>query len=154
MYPEKLLPLAITNLLEGKKVPVYGDGKYVRDWLFVDDHCRGIELILTKGKVGETYCIGGLTNDVNNLELIRKVLSIMGKKESESIEYVKDRPGHDRRYAVDYSKAQKEIGYEPIHGLDENLENMVKWYQNNKWWWEPIKSGEFKEWHRKQYEER
>ncbi|MFA5030582.1 MAG: dTDP-glucose 4,6-dehydratase [Patescibacteria group bacterium] len=154
MYPEKLLPLAITNLIEGKKVPVYGDGKYVRDWLYVDDHCRGIELILQKGKVGGTYCLGGLTDDVNNLELLRRVLKIMGKSE-DVLEYVKDRPGHDRRYAVDWSKAKKELGYEPKHNLDTYLAEMIRWYQNNKQWWKPIKNGEFyKEYYRKQYIER
>jgi dTDP-glucose 4,6-dehydratase len=154
MYPEKLLPLAITNLIEGKKVPVYGDGKYVRDWLYVDDHCRGIELILQKGKVGETYCLGGLTDDVNNLELLRRVLKIMGKSE-DVLEYVKDRPGHDRRYAVDWSKAKKELGYEPKHDLDTYLAEMILWYQNNEQWWKPIKNGEFyKEYYRKQYIER
>lgn len=153
MYPEKLLPLAITNLLEGKKVPIYGDGKYVRDWLFVDDHCHAIELILSKGKVGETYCIGAAHEEVNNLELIKKVLALLGKDES-SLEYVKDRPGHDRRYALDSSKAKRELGYEPKHDLETNLEKMVNWYKDNTWWWKPIKSGEFKEWYRKQYEER
>jgi len=152
MYPEKLLPLAITNLLENKKVPVYGDGKYVRDWLYVLDHCQGIELILQKGKPGKTYCLGGLTDDVNNLELIKKVLAIMGKDES-SIEYVKDRPGHDRRYAVDWSYAKKELGYAPNHDLDTYLREMIKWYQDNRQWWEPIKTGKFyKEYYRKQYE--
>lgn len=154
MYPEKLLPLAITNLLEGKKVPIYGDGKYVRDWLYVDDHCRGIELILTKGKIGDTYCIGGQSEDVNNLELIRMVLDDMGKPEKDNLEFVKDRPGHDRRYAVDWSKAKQELGYEPQYGLEQNLKKVIKWYTENTWWWKPIKSGEFKEWHRKQYEER
>lgn len=154
MYPEKLLPLAITNLLEGKKVPVYGDGKYVRDWLYVDDHCRGIELILQKGKVGETYCLGGLTDDVNNLELLHQVLKIIGKSE-DVLEYVKDRPGHDRRYAVDWSKAKKDLGYEPKHDLDTYLAEMIRWYQNNEQWWKPIKNGElYKEYYRKQYIER
>ena len=111
-YPEKLLSLAITNLIQDKKVPIYGDGKYVRDWLYVEDHCRGIDLILQKGKVGETYCIGGLTDDINNLELIKKILKIMGKGD-DLIEFVKDRPGHDRRYAIDWTKAKKELGYKP-----------------------------------------
>jgi dTDP-glucose 4,6-dehydratase len=103
--------LAITNLLEGKKVPVYGDGLYVRDWLYVEDHCRAIDLILEKGKVGETYCIGGLTEDINNLDVIKKILKLLGKSE-DSIEYVKDRMGHDRRYALDWSKIKKELGWE------------------------------------------
>ncbi|MFA5070055.1 MAG: dTDP-glucose 4,6-dehydratase [Patescibacteria group bacterium] len=151
-YPEKLLPLAITNLIEGKKVPIYGDGLYVRDWLYVDDHCRAIDLVLQKGKIGETYCIGGLTDDVNNLELVRKVLKIMNKDES-CLEYIKDRPGHDRRYAVDWSKAKKELGYKPQCELDECLEKTVEWYQKNEAWWRPIKSGKhFSAWQQKQYQ--
>lgn len=153
-YPEKLLPLAITNLIQGKKVPIYGDGLYVRDWLYVEDHCRAIDLVLQKGKAGETYCIGGLTNDVNNLELIRKVLKIMGKDES-SLEYVKDRPGHDRRYAVDWLKAKKELGYKPEYNLDEYLEKTIRWYQENEAWWQKIISGNhFKGWEEKQYKKR
>ena len=149
-YPEKLLPLAITNILEGKKVPIYGDGKYVRDWIYVDDHCRGIELIIEKGKPGETYCIGGATQDVSNLELIKKVLSAMGKGE-ECIEFVKDRPGHDRRYAVDWSKAKKDLGYEPKHSLDEYLVKTIEWYKKNDEWWKKIKSGEYLNYYKKQY---
>ena len=105
-FPEKLIPLAITNILEGKKIPISGDGLYVRDWLYVEDHCRAIDLVLKKGKMGETYCIGGLTKDISNLGVIKKILKIMGKSES-LIEFVKDRPGHDRRYAIDWSKAKK-----------------------------------------------
>lgn len=137
-FPEKLLPVAITNLLEEKKVPIYGDGKYVRDWLYVEDHCRGIDLVLQKGKIGETYCIGGLTEDVNNLALIRKVLAIMGKDES-ALEYVKDRPGHDRRYSVDWSKANRELGYKPLYDLDMYLEKTINWYKENKSWWRRLK---------------
>ena len=149
-FPEKLLPLAITNLLEGKKVPVYGDGLYVSDWLYVDDHCRAIDLILNKGKVGETYCLGGMTEDVNNLEIIKKLLQILGKDES-AIEYVKDRPGHDRRYAVDWSKAKKELGYKPQHDFDEYLAQTVKWYRENEDWWRKVKSGEYHDYYKKQY---
>lgn len=136
-YPEKLLPLAITNLIQGKKVPIYGDGKYVRDWLYVEDHCRAIDLVLQKGRIGETYCIGGTTNDVNNLELIKRVLKIMGKDES-SLEFIKDRPGHDRRYAIDWTKAKNELGYEPKFNLDTYLEKTIKWYQDNEWWWKKL----------------
>jgi len=137
-FPEKLIPLAITNLIENKKIPVYGDGKYVRDWLYVDDHCRAIDLALQKGKIGETYCIGGLTQDINHLELIGKILKIMNKGE-EMIEFVKDRPGHDRRYAIDWTKAKNELGFEPEHGFDEYLERTVKWYQDNEAWWRELK---------------
>ncbi|MFA6391451.1 MAG: dTDP-glucose 4,6-dehydratase [Patescibacteria group bacterium] len=152
-YPEKLLPLAITNLIEGKKVPIYGDGKYVRDWLYVDDHCRAVELVLEKGKIGGTYVIGGLTEDVNNLELIRRVLNIMGKSE-EMLEYVKDRPGHDRRYAVDWNKAKNELGYKPLYDLDTYLEQTIDWYQKNEGWWKRIKSGEYLKYYKEQYEKR
>ena len=149
-FPEKLLPLAITNLLAGKKVPVYGDGLYVRDWLYVDDHCRAIDLILEKGKIGETYCLGGMTKDINNLAVIKKVLKILGQAES-MIEFVKDRPGHDRRYAVDCSKAKKDFGYQPEHDFDTDLEKTVKWYQANQGWWQKIKSGEYQEYYKRQY---
>jgi len=137
-FPEKLIPLAITNIIEGGKVPIYGDGLYVRDWLYVEDHCKAIDLILNKGKIGETYLVGGLTEDVSNLEIIKKILKIMGKDESE-IEYVKDRPGHDRRYAVDWSRINKELGWKPNYGFDEYLEQTISWYKNNQEWWRRIK---------------
>ncbi len=133
-HQEKLIPKIIINLLQGKKVPVYGDGLNVRDWVYVEDHCRAIDLILTKGKVGETYCIGGMNDDISNLEVVRKILKIMNKGE-EMIEFVKDRPGHDRRYAIDWTKAKRELGYEPEFSLDEYLQKTVEWYQENEWWW-------------------
>jgi dTDP-glucose 4,6-dehydratase len=150
MFPEKMIPLAITNLLEDKKVPVYGDGLYVRDWLYVEDHCRAIDVILHKGKVGETYCIGGLAEDVNNLEVVKKILRLLGKGEN-LIEFVKDRPGHDRRYAIDWTKIKTELGWEPLHTFDEWLEKTVNWYKENRTWWEHIKSGSYKEYYQKQY---
>ncbi len=137
-FPEKLIPLAITNLMEGKKVPVYGDGLYVRDWLYVEDHCKAIDLILQKGKVGETYLVGGLTEDISNIEIIKRILKIMGKDETQ-IEYVKDRPGHDRRYAVDWSRINQELGWKPEHNFDEYLRITVDWYKNNQEWWKKIK---------------
>ncbi|RJQ36086.1 dTDP-glucose 4,6-dehydratase [Candidatus Microgenomates bacterium] len=149
-FPEKLIPLAITNLLEGKKVPVYGDGLYVRDWLYVEDHCRAIEFVLEKGKVGETYCVGGLTEDFNNLNVIKKIIKILGKSENE-IEFVKDRPGHDRRYAIDWSKIKNELGWQPLHSFDEWLEKTIKWYEENQNWWKNVKSGEYQKYYQKQY---
>lgn len=149
-FPEKLIPLAITNIIEGKKVPVYGDGLYVRDWLYVKDHCKAIDVILKKGKVGETYFIGGLTEDINNLEVIKKILKIMNKDES-VIEFVKDRRGHDRRYAIDWSKINRELGWKPEHNFDEYLQITVDWYINNRSWWEKIKSGEYLNYYKKQY---
>lgn len=149
-FPEKFIPLAITNLLEGKKVPVYGDGLYVRDWLCVQDHCRAIDLVLKKGKVGETYCVGGLTSDINNLMVVRKILNLL-KKEGEMIEFVEDRPGHDRKYAIDWSKIKNELGWQPLHNFDEWLKQTVDWYLENKEWWQRVKSGEYKDYYRRQY---
>lgn len=138
-FPEKLIPLAITNLLENKKVPVYGDGLYVRDWLYVEDHARAIEAILEKGKIGETYFIGGLTEDIPNIEVVQKILKLMGKDES-SIEYVTDRPGHDRRYAMDWTKINRELGWSPKYDFDQALALTVDWFKNNEKWWREAKA--------------
>jgi dTDP-glucose 4,6-dehydratase len=137
-FPEKYIPLAITNVLEGKKVPVYGDGKYVRDWLYVEDHCRAIDAVLTKGKIGETYCIGGVTRDINNLEVVRLILKNLHKDES-SIEFVKDRPGHDRRYAMDWTKISTKLGWKPQHDFEEWLANTIDWYKTHEDWWKRLK---------------
>jgi len=150
-FPEKLIPLAITNIIEGKKVPIYGDGLYVRDWLYVEDHCKALDLILHKGKVGETYFIGGLTEDIPNIEVVRRILKIMGKDES-YIEYVKDRPGHDRRYAIDWSKINRELSWKPEVDFDTGLKITVDWYLKNQDWWKKIKSGEYQKYYQKQYE--
>jgi dTDP-glucose 4,6-dehydratase len=149
-FPEKLIPLAITNIMEGKKVPVYGDGLYVRDWLYVKDHCSGIESILQKGEIGETYLIGSMHEDIPNIEVIQRILKIMGKDES-CIEYVKDRPAHDRRYAIDWSKIHNKLGWSPQYSFDDALEMTVHWYQNNEDWWKRVKSGAYKEYYKKQY---
>lgn len=149
-FPEKLIPLAITNILEGKKVPVYGDGLYVRDWLYVEDHVRAIDMVLKNGKVGETYCVGSMTQDVNNLEVVKKILHIMGKGEEE-IEFVKDRPGHDRRYAIDWSKIHSELGWQPENDFDTWLAKTVDWYKENEKWWKDIKSGEYKDYYESHY---
>ncbi len=136
--PEKMLPRFITNLIDGKPVTIYGDGKYVRDWLYVEDHCRAIDLVIRKGKIGETYLVGGLTKDINNLEIAKKLLKIFGKDES-SIKFVKDRLGHDRRYAVDWSKINKELGWKPKYDFDTWLIKTVDWYRQNEWWWRSLK---------------
>ena len=136
-YPEKLIPFFVTNLIDDQKVPVYGDGLYVRDWLYVEDHCYAIDLILTKGKPGETYCIGG-NAEIPNIELTRKILKLMGKSEK-FINYVQDRPGHDRRYAIDASKIENELGWKPIYNFDEALQKTVAWYQENEWWWRKLR---------------
>ncbi|MDO8582970.1 MAG: dTDP-glucose 4,6-dehydratase [bacterium] len=149
-FPEKFIPLAITNIIEDKKVPVYGDGLYVRDWLYVMDHCRAIDLVLSKGKIGETYLVGGMSDDVSNLEVIKKILKMMGKDES-LIGYVKDRPGHDRRYAVDWSKIERELGWKPEHNFDEWLEKTVQWYKENEKWWKDVKDGSYQKYYKEQY---
>lgn len=138
-HPEKFIPRAITNLIQGKKIPIYGDGRYVRDWLYVEDHCRAIELILTKGKPGESYCIGGLTKDVSNLELARLIVKLMDRDPEEWIEFVRDRPGHDRRYAVDWSKIKRELGWKPRKSLATGLKETIKWYLEHRDWWQPLK---------------
>ena len=137
-FPEKLFALAITNLLEGKKIPIYGDGLNVRDWLYVEDHCSAIDLVIQKGKIGETYLIGGLTEGISNLEVIKKILELMGK-DQEMIEFVKDRPGHDRRYDVDWSKIKTELGWEPRHNFDQALKETIAWYTENQDWWKHVK---------------
>lgn len=150
-FPEKFIPLFVTNLIEGKKVPLYGDGLNVRDWIHVDDHSVGVDLILHKGKMGETYCLGG-DCEKTNLEITHKILELMDKDES-SIEYVKDRLGHDRRYAIDFSKIKNELGWEPKVSFEEGLRQTIEWYKNNEEWWKNIKSGEYKDYYEKQYGE-
>jgi dTDP-glucose 4,6-dehydratase len=149
-FPEKLFGLAITNIIEGKNVPVYGDGLYVRDWLYVEDHCRAIDMILQKGKIGDTYCIGGMDKDISNLDIIKKIIKVMGKDEK-IIEFVKDRPGHDRRYSVDWSKIKNELGWNPLSDLDTYLKKTIMWYQENESWWRTVKSGEYQKYYTSQY---
>ncbi len=138
MFPEKLFALAITNLLENKKVPVYGDGLNVRDWLYVQDHCRAIDRVLTDGLVGETYLVGGMAQDVSNLEVVKLMLRLMDKPESD-IEFVTDRKGHDRRYAVDWTKINSQLGWQPSVTLEEGLRATIEWYKHNQAWWQPLK---------------
>jgi len=149
-FPEKFIALAITNLLEDKKIPVYGDGKQVRDWLYVDDHCRAIDLVLKKGKAGEYYLIGGNTCDIANIDVAKLICKKMGKSD-DCIEFVKDRPGHDRRYAIDYTKAKQELGYEPKFDFEKYLEKTIDWYENNEKWWKRIKSGDYQDYYDKWY---
>ena len=136
-YPEKVIPLFVTNLIDNEKVPVYGSGQNVRDWLHVDDHCQGIYLALTKGKAGEIYNIGGGT-ELTNMELTEKILNLMGKNES-SIKHVEDRKGHDLRYSVDITKISNELGYEPKVNWETGLKETVEWYLANEAWWRPLK---------------
>jgi dTDP-glucose 4,6-dehydratase len=137
-FPEKVIPLFVTNLLDGRKVPLYGDGLNVRDWLHVDDHCRGIQLVAEKGRDGEVYNIGGGT-ELTNKELTMRLLAAVGADES-MIEPVADRKGHDRRYCVDWSKIADELGYAPRVSFEQGLADTVRWYTDNRSWWEPLKS--------------
>jgi dTDP-glucose 4,6-dehydratase len=137
-FPEKLIPLFITNLLEGKKVPVYGTGKNVRDWLHVDDHCRGIYQVLMNGPSGEVYNIGG-GRELTNNEITSLILEAMSADES-SIEYVEDRKGHDLRYSVDWTKINRELGYEPQVKFEDGLRETIQWYRENEAWWKPLKN--------------
>ncbi len=137
-FPEKLIPLFITNLIEGKKVPVYGTGENVRDWLHVNDHCRGIYSVLMNGRSGEVYNIGG-GRELTNNEITSLILEAMGADES-SIEYVEDRKGHDLRYSVDWTKINRELGYEPQVKFEDGLRETIQWYRDNESWWKPLKN--------------
>jgi dTDP-glucose 4,6-dehydratase len=150
-FPEKFIPLAITNLIEGKTIPIYGDGLQVRDWLYVDDHSRAIDLIIHKGRIGETYAIGGLTEDISNIQVARMILALMGKDDS-SLEYVKDRPGHDVRYAVDWSKIHRELGFSPEHSFPEHLKSTVEWYKTHQDWWKAVKDGSYEDYYKQNYQ--
>ncbi len=136
-FPEKLIPLFITNLLEAKKVPVYGQGSNIRDWIHVDDHNRGVEMIIKKGRIGETYCLGG-GSEFTNMDITKKILELMGFSE-DMIDYVPDRLGHDFRYAVDYSKVEKELSWKPEISFSEGLKETISWYENNSDWWKKLK---------------
>ncbi|HFC77017.1 MAG TPA: dTDP-glucose 4,6-dehydratase [Candidatus Moranbacteria bacterium] len=141
-FPEKLIPLFVTNLIEGKKIPVYGTGENIRDWLHVKDHCIAIDKIVCEGKIGETYCVGG-NAEKTNLEITHKILELMNADEN-SIEYVEDRKGHDKRYAIDFSKIKNELNWEPSVSFEEGIKETVEWYKNNQDWWQRIKSGEYR----------
>jgi dTDP-glucose 4,6-dehydratase len=136
-YPEKLIPLAITRAIMNEEIPIYGEGTQVRDWIHVEDHCRAIELCITKGKIGETYLFGG-NGEKQNIWIVKKILKLLDKPE-DLIVHVGDRKGHDLRYAIDFSKAQKELGYEPSKSIDQWLKDTVEWYVNNEEWWKPLK---------------
>jgi dTDP-glucose 4,6-dehydratase len=149
-FPEKLIPLMIINALNNKKLPVYGDGMNVRDWIFVDDHNRAIEFVFEKGKPGEVYNIGA-SNEMPNLEIIKLILKSLNKPDS-LIEFVKDRPGHDRRYAIDSNKIQTELGWKPLFSFSEAINKTIDWYLENELWWKRIISGEYKEYYKLQYQ--
>lgn len=149
-FPEKLIPLFVTNLMEGKKVPLYGDGLNVRDWLYVEDHCDAIWTVLRKGKPGEVYNIGG-NNELTNRRITEVVLREMGRDWDASVQYVKDRPGHDRRYAIDAGKIKRELGWEPQHRFEEAIKTTIAWYKAHEDWWRAIKSGEYLKYYQTQY---
>ncbi len=151
-FPEKLIPLMISNALEDRPLPVYGDGMQIRDWLYVDDHCRGILAVLDKGRAGEIYNIGG-NRSLPNLEVIRKLLNLAGKPES-LIEYVKDRPGHDRRYALSSEKMQRDTGWRPRVDFEAGLERTIEWYRANAAWVARVRSGEYRNYYERNYANR
>lgn len=151
-FPEKLIPLMIANALNDKKLPVYGKGENVRDWLYVEDHCSAIDLIIRKGKIGEVYNIGS-HNERTNLEVVKTIIKELGKSE-DLIEFVTDRPGHDRRYAIDPTKIHNELGWLPATKFDDGIKKTIDWYLTHKSWWEKIISGEYKDYYDKMYKNR
>jgi dTDP-glucose 4,6-dehydratase len=151
-FPEKLIPLLVTNALEGKSLPIYGDGLNVRDWIHVIDHCRAIDLVLHKGRAGEVYNIGA-DNERTNMEIVTTILDILNKPRS-LITYVKDRPGHDRRYAMDAAKLTRELGYTVSVSFETGLRETVTWYLEHKDWWEKIKTGEYLKYYDVMYKDR
>lgn len=148
-FPEKLIPLMIAKALAGEKLPVYGDGKNIRDWLYVEDHCSAIYEVLHKGRLGEVYNIGG-NNEWYNIDIVKLILKLLNKSE-EHITYVKDRPGHDRRYAIDSKKIQTELGWKPAYKFENGIEATIKWYVENESWWKKVMSGEYKKYYEKNY---
>ena len=151
-FPEKLIPLFITNALEDKELPVYGDGLYIRDWIYVEDNCRGIDLVLHKGKEGEIYNLGGGA-EKTNLEITHLILQHLHKPAT-LIRHVKDRPAHDRRYAMECKKAEEELGFKPEIKLEQGLKKTVEWYLENRAWWEKVKSGEYLKYYERHYLQR
>jgi len=148
-YPEKLIPLMVLNALHGDSLPVYGDGRQVRNWLYVEDFCRGIHTVLEKGRPGEAYNVGG-PDECENIEVVKRVIELTGAEES-LIEHVQDRPGHDRRYSLGSDKIREQLGWRAQVRFAEGLERTVQWYRDNEEWWGPIRSGEYREYYEKQY---
>jgi len=151
-FPEKLIPLVVTNALENKSIPVYGQGLNVRDWIYVDDHCRGLDVVIEKGRIGEVYNIGG-NSEQTNIKLVRLILNILNKPHS-LISFVTDRPGHDYRYALDTRKISTELGWKPSYSLEEALKSTVNWYLEHESWWRKIKSGEYAQYYQEMYASR
>ncbi len=159
-FPEKLIPLVIHNAMSGKALPIYGDGKQVRDWLYVEDHCRAIICVLKAGRVGETYNIGGW-NEMTNLDVVKTICAILdelhprsdGNAYAEQIAFVRDRPGHDRRYAIDARKIERELGWRPQESFESGIRKTVKWYLANQVWVDAITSGAYRQWLETHYSE-
>ncbi|MEK7850375.1 MAG: GDP-mannose 4,6-dehydratase, partial [Deltaproteobacteria bacterium] len=161
-FPEKLIPLIITNALEGKPLPVYGDGQNVRDWLHVEDHCRAIDTVLHKGKIGEVYNVGG-NNEWKNIDIVNLICDTLDERLKADgqpqgtaptrslIKFIKDRPGHDRRYAIDSTKIQRELGWTPMYTFEKGLKETISWFLENREWWQRIKSGEYTMYYEKNY---
>jgi len=149
-YPEKLIPLFVTNAIENKNLPIYGDGKNVRDWIYVEDHCDGVDFVCQNGRLGEVYNIGG-GNERTNLEITDRILKKLEKPQS-LMTFVKDRLGHDRRYSVDCSKIA-DLGWQPKHNFEEALDKTISWFMENNWWWKKLKNGEYMEYYKQQYKE-
>jgi len=152
-FPEKLVPLFVTNLIEGKQVPLYGDGKNVRDWLYVEDHCEAIWTVLEKGQFGEVYNVGG-NNEITNRKITETILAEMNKPWDKFVKYVQDRPGHDRRYAIDAGRMQRELGWTPRHRFEEAIKTTIAWYHDHQDWWRSVKSGEYLKYYEQQYGKR
>ncbi len=148
-FPEKLIPLMIANALAGESLPIYGDGRNVRDWLYVEDHCRALDLVLRRAEPGSVYNIGG-DNEMENIRIVKLLLELLDRDES-LITFVKDRPGHDRRYAIDAAKLRDDLGWEPAHTFEQGIRETVQWYLDNRQWWERIRSGDYQDYYRRMY---
>jgi len=151
-FPEKLIPLMISNAMEDKELPIYGDGLQIRDWIYVEDHCRALDLVLRQAKAGEVYNIGG-RSEKTNLDVAKTILDRLGKPHS-LIRFVADRPGHDRRYAIDFSKIERELGWTPKVSFEEGIGLTIRWYQDHREWWKKIKTGEYLEYYKRMYQDR
>jgi len=151
-FPEKLIPLMVSNAMEDQELPIYGDGMYIRDWIYVEDHCRALDRVLRQGRDGEVYNVGG-GSERTNLYVAKSILDRLGKPHS-LIRYVADRPGHDRRYAIDFSKIERELGWKPTVSFEEGIDRTIEWYQIHREWWTKIKTGEYLDYYKRMYQDR
>lgn len=151
-FPEKLIPLMVSNAMEDQELPIYGDGMNIRDWIYVEDHCRALDRVLRQGRDGEVYNVGG-GSERTNLYVAKSILDRLGKPHS-LIRYVADRPGHDRRYAIDFSKIERELGWKPTVSFEEGIDRTIEWYQIHREWWKKVKTGEYLEYYKRMYQDR